>query len=464
MWISRTPSKRILLLLAGLISLAGILFGSPDTQIANASHTLSPGNHLVYKDYGVDDVYLDILPPPCDPSDPDAACNSDSMPYYKPADYLSSRTPRVERDSHRWPSSPSVKLRSHWPSGEVSDCSGMLIDAKFVLSAAGCVFSHTPERCLPEDSSCWVADVEVIPAYDQGTFPYGKSGYQTILSWTAFTDDQDPAYNLAVIELRYPIGAGSGWLGVGFNTDDVFFTTQSFNRSAYPHTAPHNGETLSLWEGDLVIDENSSERLYHPEGEDPGCLGAAYYPGDYIAYGILSHYDAHQGAGVLRLDYPKFSAIRTFIEEGKPKDEGDLAVFNVQVEPRWNLPGQRLTRLDFTVYNHSTQSMAMSDYSAAIYLSEDNLITPADTLLGSLHFTAAFPAGTGLRLSAPSEFVQLPSEIYGNQINGGIFYVGILLTPDDNFPVNNRTDLFQPAPIWINNSDNIHYFFPFWGF
>jgi len=105
-----------------------------------------------------------------------------------------------------WPYTPTVKIFSYWPSGAVTACSGMLVDALTLVSAGQCVFTHQSNLCPVGEDSCWVDDIEAVPAYDDGTVPFGESGYRTILTWTAWTEAGNSDYDLAAVQLRYPIG------------------------------------------------------------------------------------------------------------------------------------------------------------------------------------------------------------------------------------------------------------------
>ena len=187
--------------------------------------------------------YTGALPEACTEN-----CDQDFTPYYKPdvnpTPYTRSELEQVTTTG-MWPYTPTVKIYAHWPSGETTTCSGMLVQALTLVTAGQCVYTHQADLCPAGEESCWVDDLEAIPAYSNGEEPFSKSGYQSILTWTAWTEAENSAYDLAAVQLRYPIGAPLGWLGIGFNTDDSFFTNQSFNSTSYPLSAPFNG--VKLW-------------------------------------------------------------------------------------------------------------------------------------------------------------------------------------------------------------------------
>lgn len=413
-------------------------------------------NQLIYKPFG-SDSYPGPLPGPCVEN-----CDQDSTPYYKPVENpvpsLRSGLEEIATPG-MWPYTPTVKIFSYWPSGAVTACSGMLVDALTLVSAGQCVFTHQSNLCPVGEDSCWVDDIEAVPAYDDGTVPFGESGYRTILTWTAWTEAGNSDYDLAAVQLRYPIGAYLGWLGIGFTTDDAFFLSNEFSSTSYPETSPYNGENMAGWTG--VFSEVHSECLVSDDPGDTGQVGASYYGANAVVYGVLSNPDGGGESFITRITYDKFAAIGEFIELGQPKNALDLAVFDVHARPLWNIPGQTLAYLDFYLQNYSTNDLPESVYNFNVYLSPDQLITDDDIPLGSVTYTGSLPANTGIRLTFTSEAgLTFPAEIHGDQPNGGIFYVGVISTLADANELNNRSDYFQPEPIWVNDSDNIYTIFP----
>ena len=413
--------------------------------------TSEPTNQLIYKDYG-EASYTGALPEACTEN-----CDQDFTPYYKPdvnpTPYTRSELEQVTTTG-MWPYTPTVKIYAHWPSGETTTCSGMLVQALTLVTAGQCVYTHQTDLCPAGEESCWVDDLEAIPAYSNGEEPFGKSGYQTILTWTAWTEAENSTYDMAAVQLRYPIGAPLGWLGIGFNTDDSFFTNQSFNNTSYPLSTPFSGETMAEWTGAF----NSAEtNILHIEGiGDSGQIGAGIYGADGIVYGILTNPDACGETLVTRITYDKFAAVSEFIELGLPKADLDLAVFDVHADPLWHIPGHLINHLDFYVQNFSNEDLPEDTYTFDVYLSPDAIITTADEWLGAVTYTGTLPANTGTRLSFSSNAVLvIPSVIQGNQPNGDTFYIGVISPlADDIYTDNSSTNYYQPEPVWVNDSDN----------
>lgn len=415
---------------------------------------------LIYKSFGDPVPATQPLPAPCSGED----CNLGATDYYKPFTSFITTTsnPSPVDNPSLWPYATTVKLLSHWPSGETSACSGTLMEAKYVVTAAHCIYTHNPDTCSDGDSSCWVDDLEALPAYQNGEAPAGRSGYETILTWTDWTTNQMAEYDLAAIKLRYPLGAQVGWLGAGFYADDTFFTNNTFALSGYPEASPFNGEDMAFWSGQVSI-ADSSEDLLHLNGSfDSGWDGATLNADHGVAYAVISSVNPTAGVTLTRITYDKFDAIRTFIQEGQPKEDGgNLTTFFVQANPEWNFPGQPLTGMNFILWNYSNSPLPHAAYPVDIYLSTDNRITTTDTYLGTYTHEGAFEANQGVRISL-DQSLSLPEELHGSEPCGGIFYIGTIVDYSDANPHDNHSDFFQPESVWVFDSDNFNYIHPIW--
>jgi len=452
------PDRHFTLRLLVCLLIIAILF--PCLPIHAQTPTPESEGLLIYKAYNDPTPVTYALPVACSGEN----CNSGSTSYYKPfTPFISSNVNAspVENPS-LWPYAATVKILSHWPSGATSTCSGSLVDAKYVLTAAHCIYSFTPDYCNTGDATCWVEDIEATPAYQGGEAPAGRSGYETIMTWTSWTENRMGEYDLAAIKLRYPLGAQVGWLGAGYDLDNVFFTDNTFALYGYPEAAPQNGQDMTFWSGQASIFNASDDLLQVAGNFDLGWEGATLNAENGVAYGVISSINNGTDVTLTRITYTKFDAIRTFIQEGQPKEDGgNLTTFFVQAEPEWNFPGQALTGTDFILWNYSNSPLPYAVYSVDIYISADNLITSTDTYLDTVSYEGAFEANQGIRLT-PEQNLFLPEEFHSSGACGGTFYIGALANFPDSNPTDNATNYYQPKSLWIFNSDNSNYLFPIW--
>jgi len=113
--------------------------------------------------------------------------------------------------------------------------SGSLIDPKHVITAAHCVY---------DQSAGYAQTVEVAPAYENGSKPYGSAFAVSYLLWSGWINSGDHNQDLAVIELDRCIGELASWHSYGYDTDCSFYTTTTFYNPGYPADGPYDGEFM----------------------------------------------------------------------------------------------------------------------------------------------------------------------------------------------------------------------------
>lgn len=205
-------------------------------------------------------------------------------------------------DPTPYPWCTNVKLFMTFPNAAEFVGSGVMINSSYVITAGHCVYSS--------DNGGWASEIIVAPAYNGGSYPYGVAYAEYMYSWTGWTSSQDYDWDMGYIELATDIGTTVGWLGFGYDNDDNFFYTNTFNNPGYPAEAPYDGSEMYYWYG--TYDDVQTHRLYFTKYCYGGQSGSgSYYKDvndDRYVYAILSHQLGAQ-TGHIRINSDKFNSM-----------------------------------------------------------------------------------------------------------------------------------------------------------
>lgn len=159
-----------------------------------------------------------------------------------------------EHDITKFPIRTTVKLYYQEDGELIQYCTGNLVGRRHVLMTTHCFFDFNTPIDIPRSDS-----MLVCPIFNDGTF--STDFPCTSISKVYFSKDWQNSKDIALVELKDPIGEETGWIGFGFNEDDNFYTYGVYHKFSYPidhipqiDPIEYNGDTLyhSYGKVDLV--------------------------------------------------------------------------------------------------------------------------------------------------------------------------------------------------------------------
>lgn len=329
-------------------------------------------------------------------------------------------------------------------------CSGSLIDSMHVITAGHCVYAHDD----PDNGwvfNDWAESITVVPGYESGSAPYGDARAVQLHSWTGWTSSENFDDDIGVIDLNRPVGALTGWHGYGWYGSCGSFTGNTFRHAGYPAESPYSGaflytdsgtydgceSILGIWYGNEVrynrrsYGGQSGSGSYSPHNSCPSCWVRAV-----LSNGNSSHTDD------VRLTEGKFNNIGGFIGSDTPGSR-DLIPLDVNVSPGTIVVGHQLSAMNYLVHNYSSVSWS-GTVQVKVYLSTNDIISTADTLIQSHSFTWSFTPKSSVRV-----FVTNPPTIPASASPGSRF-IGVILDISDSNTANNDSSGQDAAAIQVN--------------
>jgi V8-like Glu-specific endopeptidase len=300
-------------------------------------------------------------------------------------------------------------------------CSGTLIDARTVLTAGHCVYTHEAGLI-----STWATSITIVPAYDNGAQPFGSANMTQLYSWTNWTNSGDLSYDMGEITLDRPVGAITGWFGYGYNTGCGWFTGNTFNNFSYPAEGAYNGQYMYYHAGTFDSCPFTNRSRYNLAGWGGMSGSSAYWydgSGGRYAYNVASTSDRATFTEHCNMWQGNFDYIGGTVIPSVTPGSPDFWPLWCRGGPSPVHAGDRLASNSLYLHNNSS-----AGYNGSItwtaYLSTNSTISSGDTPIGNYIWSANWgPKGTA--------FVNIPAgqcPVIPAGTPPGNYYIGVLLT------------------------------------
>jgi glutamyl endopeptidase len=152
------------------------------------------------------------------------------------------------------PLSPIVHVVADFADGWQFTGSGTMVDRYHVLTAGHMVYNaaHSPTG--------WAYRVSVYAGQTGKITPFGVAYSTKIRTFQSFMNDDKVTAeshkpgdgDIGLITLDRPLGDQTGWYGLGYVTNDAFFTGRLMNTAGYPAQQGYDG-TQMYWQAGRVI-------------------------------------------------------------------------------------------------------------------------------------------------------------------------------------------------------------------
>jgi hypothetical protein len=340
-------------------------------------------------------------------------------------------------------------------------CSGTMRDARTVLTAGHCVHEGGP-------TGNWADEIWVYPGWDgAGSLvppasianPYGWAHSTILGSWTNWISGGDITYDVGIIALDRAVGVLTGWFGWYWGNTCAFWTSTTINNASYPAESCggglHTGQDMYYWSG-LFNSCPSDRRLGLVTS--PGCLnaiwggmsGSGVYiidSGNRYVHAITSTSNRSTAATYQRqfqewVDWNN----NTFIPTYGRGAAFDLQPLDVNAGPAVIPAGGSTTLLNHLAAN-ATDGAANGNWTFRVYLSTNDNIDAADTLLSTQNYNWNFGALGSVTVNMG--MVTIPSNT-----PPGNYYLGLIYdNATDGNASNNDTDGWDAVPITVTKPD-----------
>jgi len=174
-----------------------------------------------------------------------------------------------------YPARARCRIVTTWPNGTVTACTGYLVSAQNVLTAGECV--HQNAR------GGWATNVNAAPAQDGSYKPYGDADSTKLRSVTNWTQNEDPAFDFALVTLAHPLGNLTGWYAVVSMSESELNGQPAATIAGYPGDKPLGTQ----WAASGNVLEHNTNQLFYTIDIELGEAGGGVAHSFAGAHGVI---------------------------------------------------------------------------------------------------------------------------------------------------------------------------------
>lgn len=332
-------------------------------------------------------------------------------------------------------------------------CSGCMVDAETVLTAAHCVYFRGG------GINNWAAEIWVYPGWDGAggavglVNPYGWAQGTFYMAGANYVNFGDFNSDVGSIRLNRAVGMLTGWFGTAWGFSCGTIQSRTYNNASYPAEfcggGLHTGSDMYYWSGGIDSCPGNQMTL----ATSPGCLTALwggmsgsgmYYidGGNRYVHAVASTSDRAFVGNYCKVWDTYFNDLYNSFIPGTRGATFDLQALDCNFEPAVINAGST-----FSVQNHlatnPTDGSASGTFGYGVYLSSNDNISEFDTLLSSQFYSWTFNPMSSVTIN------MVPVTIPANTPPGN-YWVGVQYDAGTDIDAsNNDTDVWDAVPITV---------------
>jgi hypothetical protein len=380
-----------------------------------------------------------------------------------------------------FPASANCRLLMRFVDGNGTSwfyvCSGAMQDAGMVMCAAHCVYfrgcpTDANGNCIGANINNWAAEIWVYPGWDGNgsSQPGGQEVIQNF-GWThstffgAGTDyvnngnfDADFGIVMAGHGGERHVGMLTGWYGWAWGFDCGTIQSRSYFNYSFPSEnsgccpAGHNGRTMQFWGGTWDACPGNQLQLFTTCGCNTAVWGGmsgsnAYYidNGSRLAHAVCSTSNRSTRGQYCKM----WEGWSNFMEGQRTNTRGgtfDLEGFRYRLTGSTTIQAStNASAAQFLASNISNADPGNANFTYRVYLSNNDLISSADTLLGTFNYSFDYAPMQNVNVNVPA--VTIPN------VPAGTYWLGAVLDAgSDAFFGNNDTSLWDAQQITVTGA------------